>query len=181
MTFVLLKNYGHYVIVNDDADFIVGSVLPLNGRQGPYRVRADVGPLGRETTEAGVVNSLNDAIPTFLAYYEKYPVQWEWVHDEYWKDTLYVFLKVKQDHPQGYWLAYRDDYPLLRDGKPARFATSAEAQRAADAHELDQYPSAKPIDDGFSWQPDPEINWRSIPHRVEERESWQRSASGFLP
>ena len=47
MTFVLLKNYDHYVIVNDDADFIAGSVHPLNGQQGPYRVRAHVGPLDR--------------------------------------------------------------------------------------------------------------------------------------
>ena len=91
-----------------------------------------------------------------------------------------MFLRVKQDQ-QGYWSAYRDDYPLLRDGEPARFATSAEAQRAADAHELDLYPNAKAIDDGFSWQPDPGIDWRSIPHRVEERADWQRSASGYLP
>ena len=180
MTFVLLKNYGHYVIVNDDADFIVGSVFPINGRQGPYRIWADVGPLDRETTEAGVVGSLDDAIPTFLAYFERYPVRWEWFHDEFRKETLHVFLRVKQDQ-QGYWLAYRDDYPLLRDGKPARFATHTDAQRVADAHELDFYPNAKAIEDGLSWQPDPEIDWRSIPHRVEERENWQRSASGFLP
>jgi hypothetical protein len=180
MTFVLLKNYDHYVIVNDDADFIAGRVYPLNGVQGPYRVRADVGPFDRETTEAGVVNTLSDAIPAFLDYYKKCPLRWDWVHNEYWKDTLYVLLKVKQDQ-QGYWLAYRDNYPLLRDGQPARFSTGAEAQRAADAHELDLYPNAKAIDDGFSWQPDPEIDWRSIPHRVEERANWQRIASGFLP
>ena len=62
-TFLLLKNYDHYVIVNDDADFIAGSVYPLNGHHGPYKVSADVGPMDRDTTEAGVVNSLNDAIP----------------------------------------------------------------------------------------------------------------------
>jgi len=62
MTFLLLKNYDHYAIVNDDADFIVGYVYPLNGRQGPYKVRADVGPIDRETYEAGVVNSLDEAI-----------------------------------------------------------------------------------------------------------------------
>jgi hypothetical protein len=180
MTFVLLKNYDHYVIVNDDADLIAGRVYPLNGLQGPYRVRADVRPLDRETTEAGIVNSLNDAIPAFLAYCEKYPPRWGWVHSEYWKDTLHVFLRVEQDQ-QGYWSAYRDDYPLLRDGKPACFATHTEAQQAADAHELDLYPNAKTIDDGFSWQPDPEIDWRSVPHRVEERANWQRRASNLLP
>lgn len=178
-TFLLVKNHDHYAIVNDDADFIAGRVYPLNGRQGPYRVTADVGPMDRETTEAGVVNSLNDAIPAFLAYYEKYPLRWDWVHDECWKDTLNVFLRVEQDE-QGGWLAYRDNYPLLQKGKPARFATCVDAQRAADAHELDLFPNAVAIDDGFSWQPDPEINWRSIPHRVEERANWQRSASSLL-
>jgi hypothetical protein len=47
--------------------------------------------------------------------------------------------------------------------------------------ELDLYPNAKVLDDGYSWLPDPEIDWRSVPHRVEERENLQRSASGFLP
>jgi hypothetical protein len=45
-TFLLLKNHDHYAIVNDHADFIVGRVYPLNGQQGPYKVTADVGPLG---------------------------------------------------------------------------------------------------------------------------------------
>jgi hypothetical protein len=180
MTFVLLKNYDQYAIVNDDADFIAGSVHPLNGCEGPYRVRAHVGPLDRETSEVGIVNSLTDAIPAFLAYYENNPPRWERVHNSYWKDTLYVFLRVEQDQ-QGYWSAYRDDYALLRDEKPACFATYTDARRAADAHELDLYPNTQTIDDGFSWQPDPEIDWRSIPHRIEERADWQRSASGFLP
>jgi hypothetical protein len=180
MTLLLLKRYDHYVILNDDADFIVGRVYPPNGLHGPYKVTADVGPMGRETTDAGVINSLDEAIPAFLAYYEKYPLRWDWVHDEYWKTTLFVILRVAQDQ-QGHWSAYRDDYPLLRDGKPARFATSAQAQRAPDAHELDLYPNAKVIDDGLSWLPDPEIDWRSIPHLVEERANWQRSASSLLP
>jgi hypothetical protein len=98
----------------------------------------------------------------------------------YWKTTLFVILRVEQDQ-QGYWSAYRDNYPLLRDGKPARFTTSGEAQRAADAHELDLFPNAKVIDDGLSWLPDPEIDWRSVPHLVEERANSQRSASSLLP
>jgi hypothetical protein len=180
-TFLLLKNYDHYVIVNDDADVIAGRVYPLNGLQGLYRVRVDVWPRHAKTREAGIVTSLNDAIPAFLAYYEKYPLRWDRLDcHEYWKFTLSVHLRVKQDQ-RGYWLAYRDNYPLLRGGKPAHFGTSDEAQRAADAHELDLYSNAKPIDDGFSWQPDPEIDWRSIPHRVEERVDWQRGASGLLP
>jgi hypothetical protein len=168
MSFVLLKNYDHYAIVNDDADFIVGRVYPHNGQQGPYRVSADVGPLGRETTEAGIVKSLEDAIPAFLAYYKKYPLRWDRVLNTYWKTTLFVILKVEQNQ-QGQWSAYRDDYPLLQNGKTARFTTCTDAQLAADTHELDLFPNAKTIDDGLSWEPDPELDWRSIPHRVEER------------
>ena len=96
-----------------------------------------------------------------------YPVRWDWVHNEYWKDTLHVLLRVEQDQ-QGYWAAYRDDHPLLRDGKPARFATCTEAQRAADAHKPDLFPNAKAINDGLSWLPDPEIDWRLVQHRVED-------------
>jgi len=180
MTFLLLKNYDHYAIVNDDADFIAGRVYPLNGRQGPYRVTADVGPLDRETDEAGIVKSLDDAIAAFLAYYKRYPLRWDRVHNSYWKSTLFLDLTVEQDQ-QGDWLAYRENYPLLQDGKPARFATCADAQRAADVHELDLFPNAKIIDDGLAWLPDPEIDWRSVPHRVEERTNWQRSASDWLP
>jgi hypothetical protein len=172
--------FDYYVIVNVDADFIVARVYPLNGRQGPYRVTAPVGPFDRETKEAGTVNSLSDAIPAFLAYYEKYPLRWDWVYDKWWKNTLYANLRVAQDR-RGYWSAYRDDYPLLRDGRPALFVSSEEAKRAADTHELDGYPNAEEVSDGLSWQPDPEFNWRSIPHRVEARINWQRSASGFLP
>jgi len=179
MSFVLLKNYNHYVIVNDDADFIVGSVHPLNERQSPYRVRAHVGPIDRGTADAGVVNALNDAIRTFLAYYERVQ-RWERLHHSYYKFTLFAILRVEQIE-QGRWLAYRDDFPMLEKGNPARFATCKEAQRCAEAHELDLYPGAKAIDDGLSWLPDPEIDWRSIPHLVEERDSWQRSASQWLP
>ena len=43
------------------------------------------------------------------------------------------------------------------------FFTYAEAQRTADAHQLDGYPDAPAIDDGFYWHLDPEIDWRSVP------------------
>jgi hypothetical protein len=33
----------------------------------------------------------------------------------------------------------------------------------------------------YSWLADPEIDWRSIPYRVEERVNWQRSASSLSP
>jgi hypothetical protein len=67
-------------------------------------------------------------------------------------------------------------FHLLRHRRPAQFATYTDAQRAADAYELDQYPNAKVIDDRLSWFPDPEIDWRSIPHLVEGSAKWERSA-----
>ena len=182
MSFVLLKNYGHYVIVNDDADFIVGTVYPLNGQQGPYKVTSCIGSAyWRERNEIDIVKSLSDAIPAFIDHHKKNPVPWQRVsHALYKKETLFVSLRVEQDQQRS-WLVYRDDYPLLQCGKPAHFSTCADAQRAADGHELDLYPNATAIDDGLSWLPDPEIDWRSIPHRVEERANWQRRASKWLP
>jgi hypothetical protein len=174
MTFVLLKNYDHYAIVNDDADFIAGRVYCLNGQRGPYEVTSRIGP-SYQPDDIAVVKSLDDAIPTFIDYYEKNPVPWERESSAFYsRYTMFVCLWVEQDQ-QGDWLAYRNDYPMLQGTKPARFATCADAQRAADAHERDFFPNAEVIDDGFSWQPDPEIEERLIPHRVE-----QVSASGLL-
>jgi hypothetical protein len=96
--------------------------------------------------------------------------------------------KTRSSNTEDYWsskpagqcpvdrLAYREDYPLLQATKPARFATCTDAQRAADAHELDLFPNAKVIEDGLSWLPDPEIDWRSVPHLVEEHVNRQRNA-----
>ena len=121
-TFLLLKNYDHYVIVNDDADVIAGRVYPLNGLQGPYRVRVDVWPRHAKTREAGIVTSLNDAIPAFLAYYEKYPLRWDRLDcHEYRKFTSSVHLRVKQDQ-RGYWLAYRDNYLCFAVESPPTLA-----------------------------------------------------------
>jgi hypothetical protein len=46
-----------------------------------------------------------------------------------------------------------------QDGLPARNAVTLPKIS------MTEPPNA--IDDGFSWQPDPEIDWRSIPHIVE--------------
>jgi hypothetical protein len=116
---------------------------------------------------------------TFLAHYDRVQ-RWDRLHRTYYKFTLFAIVRVEQGQ-QGEWLAYRDNFPMLRHGKPAHFASCTEAQRCAEAHELDLYPSAKPIGDGLSWVLAPEINWRSIPHLVEERANWQRNASQWLP
>jgi hypothetical protein len=134
----------------------------------------------QERDEVGIVKSLNDVIPTFIDYYKRNPVSWERVSPAlYWKYTLFVDLRVEQDQQRN-WLAYRDDYPMLQDTKPAQFATCADAQRAADAHELDLFPNAKVIEDGLSWLPDPEIDWRSVPYLAEEHANWQRSSSDLI-
>lgn len=170
MTLVLLERYDYYAILNDDADFIVGRVYRLDGRQGPYKVTSFLGP-SPQHHDIAVVKSLNDAIPAFIDFYENNPVPWERESLAlYWRYTMFTILRVERDQ-QGHWRAYRDDYPMLQDTKPARFAKFADAQRAADAHELDLYPNANVIDDGHSWLPDPEIDWRSVSHRVEERAS----------
>jgi hypothetical protein len=169
MTFLLLKNHDHYAIVNDGADFIVGRVYPLRDQQGPYRVFSSFSP-GYQRDPIAIVKSLDEAIPTFLAYFKKNPIQWERKKPAlYWRRTMFVSLRVEQDQ-QGNWLAYRDDYPMLENGfAPAWFKTCADAKRAADAHELDLFPNAKVIDDGYSWLPDPELDWRSVPYLAEGR------------
>jgi hypothetical protein len=178
MNYVILKNYDHYAIVNDDADFIVGRVYPLDG-QG-FQVSADMPP-DWGNGDVAVVESLDDAIPALAAYYENHPPKWESeTATRYEKQTQLAVLRVEQGC-RGNWLAYRDDHPMLRDGMLAYFTTCEEAQQSADAHLLDLYPNAKPIYDGLSWLPDPEIDWRSCPHRVEARAQGQRMASRWLP
>ena len=163
MTLSLRKRYDHYAILNEDAYFIVGRVYPLNGPRGPYKVTSGIGPSHKQD-DIGVVKSLDDAIPTFIDYYEKNPVPWERESPAlFWRHTMFVSLRVEQDQ-QGGWLAFRDDYPLLQDTTSlARFAKCVDAQRAADAHELDLFRDGKVIDDGLAWLPDPDIDWRLIP------------------
>jgi hypothetical protein len=166
MTVSLFKNYDHYTIRNDDAYFLIGRVYPLRGQQGPYRVSSCCGS-GPGYEEIGIVSTLDEAIPALLHYYKKNPIQWERKKPAlYCRHTMFVLLRVEQEQ-QGHWLAYRDDYPLLQDTKPAQFATCADAKRAADAHELDLFPNAMVIDDGYSWLPDPEI-----PYFAEESAKW---------
>src|SRR2546426_9530421 len=125
MKYLLLKNYDHYAIVNDDADFIVGRVDPLNGRGG-FRVSADLAP-DWCNGDVDIVQSLDDAIPALAAYYERNPPQWQ--RETATRDakfTQFAFLRVAQDE-SGHWLAKRDDCPMLRGGKPALFPSREEA------------------------------------------------------
>lgn len=179
MNFLLYKKYDYYAILNVDARYIVARAYPLGDQQGPYRVRTGIGP-SYQRNDVCIVKSLDDVIPTFIDHYEKNPVPWERESPAlYRRHTMFVWLRVGQDQ-QGHWLAYRDDYPMLEDTKPAHFATCADAQRAADAHELDLFPNAKVIEDGLSWLPDPELDWRSVPYLAEEDADWRRSWSHLV-
>jgi hypothetical protein len=172
MTFLLFKDYDHYTIRNEDTYSLLGHVYPLRDQQGPYRITSSCGS-GPGYEEIGIVNTLDEAIPTFLHYYKKTPIEWERKKPAlYWRRTMYVELRVEQDQ-QGHWLAYRDGYPMLENGfAPAWFKTCADAKRAADAHELYLFPNAEVIDDGYSWLPDPEI-----PDFAEESANWRRDHS----
>jgi hypothetical protein len=119
-----------------------------------YRVQND-GSDDDQCDDVAVVNSIDEAIPALLTYYAKQPPKWDRESaTRYSKLTPFGLLLIEQDQLRK-WLAYRyytDWYhPLLRDGKPAIFATRAEAQRAADAHVRDDYPNAETTDDGLSW------------------------------
>jgi hypothetical protein len=172
MNYVLVRYYDHYAILNDDADFIVGRVYPLNGQR--FRVTADLVPEDCDDDEIAVINSLDEAIPALAAHYERNPPRWQRESaTRYTEWTQFALLAVEQVQ-RGNWLAYRDNYPLMRNGKPASFATFGDAQRAADAHLLDYYPNSETISDGLSWVRDPEIDWRSCPHRVEARAQFER-------
>jgi hypothetical protein len=181
MKYALIKSYGEYVIVNDDANFQIGEAHSAGGDgKGPFRVLAYVTP-GYGTIEVATVNSVDECVTALADYYKKNPPRWVrkskgW----YEKKTLYSNLRVEQDQ-RGRWGVCRDDYPLLQHGGPVTFSTYAEAQRVADAHQLDDYPDAQLIDDGFHWLLDPEINWRSLPDVVEGRARWEILASLSRP
>jgi hypothetical protein len=155
-----------FAILNDDADCCVGYVA-LRGTR--YHVQND------NDEEIAVVGLLDDAIPAIAAYYEANPPRWESESEtRYSKSTQFGPLRVEQDQP-GQWVAYRNyDYPLLRNGQPAIFATFEEAQRAADAHASDGFPNSETIYDGFVFLPNADP-WWSYPNRIAVRARWAAS------
>jgi len=150
-------------IVHDDADCCVGHVT-LRGTR--YHVR------NVDSEEIAIVKSLDDAIPALAAYYQANPPEWEYESEtRYAKLTQFGPLRVEQDKP-GQWVAYRNyEYPLLRNGQPATFATFDEAQRAADAHAADGFPNSETVYDGFVFLPNADP-WWSYPHRIAARARW---------
>jgi hypothetical protein len=165
----LLEQRGddYFAILNGDADCCVGYVTARGPR---YHVQTD------EDDEIAFVKSIGEAIPALVAYYEAHPPQWQRESDtRLIKNMQFGLLQVEQDKP-GQWLAYRNDHdhPLVREGKPAIFATSEEAQRAADTHARDGYPNSETIYDGFVFFPDRDP-WWSYPNRLAVRTQWAKN------
>jgi hypothetical protein len=180
MRYLLLQNFD---ILNEDANYIIGEVRPANGLKGPFRVFASAIADDCGRIEVATVKSLEECVTALADYYEKNPPRWVrrsagW----YEKETIYSSLCVEQDQ-RGRWRVYRDDYPMLEYcDRPATFFTFAEAQRAADAHQQDNYPNAvPPIGDGFSWLLDHELDWRSLPDVVEAHALRKPLASLWRP
>lgn len=164
--FIQPRGDDHFDIVNDASDCHVGSVA-LRGAK--YHVE------NVEDVEIAVVKTVDDAISAFAAYYEANPPRWEYESEtRYAKLTQFGPLKVEQDR-SGQWMAYRNyDYPLLRNGQTAIFATVEEAQQAADTHAADGFPNSETIYDGFVFLPNADP-WWSYPHRIAARARWPAS------
>lgn len=157
--FIEQRGDNWFAIVGYHSDCCVGYVTLRDGR---YHVEND------DNDEIAVVKTLDDAIPAIAAYYEAIP----WVYESetrYTKSTPFGPLHVEQD--QSGWVAYRHyEYPLLRNGYSASFATLEEAQQAADAHAPDGYPSSETIFDGFAFLANTNP-WLSYPNRIAVRTS----------
>jgi len=98
------------------------------------------------------LTSIDEAVPTLGAYYEKNPPRWKGGAKarRYIKWTFYGVLTVERQGP-GEWTVERSGAILVRSDDDAIFATSEEAKRVADIHIQDGFPNAEPVDDGFSW------------------------------
>jgi hypothetical protein len=149
MTYVLDQNgENSFRIRHKDSDTWIGSV---HWRDGRYRIWNDF------SHEVDRARSLDEAIHAIECYFELNPPRW--VRDSatlYVEETAFGTLRVEQEQP-GQWFAYRNDFPLMREDKPAIFDTFEEARRAADTHMREGYPNSERINDGFSWLLDPEI------------------------
>jgi hypothetical protein len=64
--YVLIRTYGHYAIVNDDANFIAGRV-DLDAKNRVFRVTA----ADDCSSDVGVVGTLSEAIPALANFYKK--------------------------------------------------------------------------------------------------------------
>lgn len=134
-----------FTIVHVESCCHLGYVEP---RGAKYCVR------NAECDEIAIVKSIGEVIPVLLGNYEKHPRRWKRDNaTQFTKLSPFGLLQVEQD--QLGWVAYRyhdECYrPLLRDGKPAIFTASEEAQHAAETHVRDDYLNYEANDDSLSW------------------------------
>jgi hypothetical protein len=154
----LLESRGDnfFGIVNADANVYVGHV---SRRGGQYHVS------NNEDEDIAIVKAPEGALPVIAAHYETHPPQWKRESAaRFSKWMQFGELRVDQEQT-GQWVAYRNGFPLLRNGNPATFVTCKEAQHAADVHAREGYPNSETIFDGFAWRPDPDP-WWSYPNRI---------------
>jgi hypothetical protein len=183
----VLEHYDgeYFVITHENCNFAIGHVYKDGNR---YRVtRSEVG----DDIDIATVNPPEQAIPVFAAHYERHPPEWVATNEGGWaiegpaasrapcytKSTAFGGLDVKRDQ-HGKWLAYRGvGCPLLMDGMPATFATRQEAQHIADLHGDEGYGNSVPIDDGYSWQADPNVDeWLAERGRTRTSDSTAAAA-----
>src|SRR5436190_17442002 len=86
--------------------------------------------------------------PSFLGAVDVLHSAFIWSRREsvprYINSTQFGVLRVELERPKQ-WSVYRGEYPLLRNGNPAVFTSSEEAQRAADLHQREGYPNSEII------------------------------------
>jgi hypothetical protein len=140
-----------FAIVHVESNYHVGYIYP---RGTKYRVQND------DSDDIAIVSSIDKAIPVLLTFYEKHPPRWQRCFSATQGAQLFglevelsqlasPFGLLDVEQSQLGWLAYRHARsecrcPLLRDGKPAIFATCEEAQQAAEAHLCDGLPEVSP-------------------------------------
>jgi hypothetical protein len=150
-----LKTYdqGHHIMHVETGE-CAGYLEPLKNRSGfiVHRVLA----LGNERVKIAVIKSIDEAAPTLAAHYKKNPPRWKGGAKarQYIKWTFHGVLTVERQGP-GQWTVDRNTDMLQRGDMDAIFATSEEAKRVADDHMRDGFPTAVPINDGFSWDDSP--------------------------
>jgi hypothetical protein len=139
MSLRLKVHNGRTYVVDEESEFCVANLVPR------YKLVYD-------GDVVGVIDYVEDAIPLLEKHFKANPPRWEWecLGTGYDKPTWYGVLTVER-FKSGKWLAFRDGCALLRDGKRATFRSHLEAQRAADSHLHDDFPSANTSNDSLKW------------------------------
>jgi hypothetical protein len=140
---------GHHIMHIETGE-CAGYLEPLKNSSGFIVHRALA--LGNEREKIAVIKSVDEAVPTLAAYYEKNPPQWKGGAKarRYIKWTFHGVLTVERQGSRE-WTAELSGDILVRDGEEAIFATSDEAKRVADTHMRDGFGNSGPVHDGFSW------------------------------